>query len=110
MKLITIDMTEIRDRASFHDVFSRVFGFPDFYGRNMDAWIDCMTNLDDPGAGLSKITCEKGDYFVLELNNIKVFREQCLQLYNDMIECSAFVNWRRMERGDPPLLMLSFYG
>jgi RNAse (barnase) inhibitor barstar len=22
------------------------FGFPDFYGRNMDAWIDCMTDID----------------------------------------------------------------
>ncbi|MHB9089565.1 MAG: barstar family protein [Thermoleophilia bacterium] len=106
-------MAEISDhRESFHDVFSRVFGLHDFYGRNMDvdAWIDCMTNLDDPGAGLSKITCEKGDYFVLRLNNMKAFREQCPQLYNDMIECSAFVNWRRMEKGDLPLLMLSFYG
>ncbi|MHB8168990.1 MAG: barstar family protein [Thermoleophilia bacterium] len=109
MKRITIDLDKIRDKESFHDVFAETFGFLEGYGRNMDAWIDCMTNLDEPLAGLSKITCEKGDYFVLELNNIKQFHKRCPNLFDDIIECSAFVNWRRLERGNLPLLMLSFY-
>lgn len=44
--IVDIPAHEITDWDSFHDVFKRVFGFPDFYGRNMDAWIDCMTDLD----------------------------------------------------------------
>ena len=54
MVLVRIDTTKIRDWASFHDVFTEIFGFPDFYCRNMDAWVDCMTSLDDPAAGMSK--------------------------------------------------------
>ncbi|MDZ4753789.1 MAG: barstar family protein [Phycisphaerae bacterium] len=31
--------------------FAETFGFPGFYGRNMNAWNDCMTFLDGPDAG-----------------------------------------------------------
>jgi hypothetical protein len=41
--IVRIDTRLITDWASFHDVFARSFGFPDYYGRNMDAWNDCMT-------------------------------------------------------------------
>ncbi|WP_306016584.1 barstar family protein [Oceanicaulis sp. MMSF_3324] len=33
---------ELRDWASFHEACAKKFGFPDYYGRNRDAWIDCM--------------------------------------------------------------------
>jgi barstar (barnase inhibitor) len=59
--MVRIDADRIVDRASFHSVFGEAFGFPDFYGRNMDAWIDCMTHLDDPGAELSKVCIELGE-------------------------------------------------
>jgi hypothetical protein len=31
--------------ASFHDVFGRTLKLFDGYGRNMNAWIDCMRDL-----------------------------------------------------------------
>ena len=31
------------DWESFHTVSAEVFGFPEFYGRNMNAWIDCLS-------------------------------------------------------------------
>src|SRR5262245_17924374 len=68
--LVRIDTTKICDWASFHDVFSETFGFPDFYGRNMDAWIDCMTSLDDPGAGMSKIHAPEGSMVTLQLDGV----------------------------------------
>jgi hypothetical protein len=51
--LVRIDATSIRDWNSFHAVFKQAMGFPDFYGANMDAWIDCMSYLDDPAAGMT---------------------------------------------------------
>lgn len=36
-----IPLDEIEDWPTFHDVFQRTMGFPDFNRRNMDAWIDC---------------------------------------------------------------------
>jgi len=55
-----VDGSRIHDWASFHDEFNRTFAFPDFYGRNMDAWIDCMSSLDEPSAQLTGIHCERG--------------------------------------------------
>ena len=42
-KNVQIDGSAISDWNSFHDIFAAAFGFPAFYGRNMNAWIDCMT-------------------------------------------------------------------
>jgi len=52
-KNILIEGKRISDWNSFHDTFADTLGFPSFYGRNMDAWIDCMTCLDDPEAGMT---------------------------------------------------------
>jgi len=62
--VVEIDTRRITDWASFHDVFAEVFGFPGFYGRDMDAWIDCLTYLDSPEDGMSRICVELG-YVVL---------------------------------------------
>jgi hypothetical protein len=108
MKRVKIDCDSIRDWDSFHDTFAAGFGFPGFYGRNLDAWIDCMSNLDDPDSGMTTITCDRGDYVLLELENMQRLRKERPDLYEAIVECSAFVNWRRVEAGRTPLLMLSF--
>jgi hypothetical protein len=109
MVLVRIDTTKICDWASFHDVFSETFGFPDFYGRNMDAWIDCMTGLDDPAAGMSKIHAPEGGVVTLQLDGVDGFAERCPEQYQAVLECCAFVNWRRIEVGEPAVLALSYY-
>ena len=45
--------SKITDWKSFHDECAAVFGFPDFYGRNMNAWIDCLTYVRE-GDGMSR--------------------------------------------------------
>ena len=107
--LVKVDCARIKDWDTFHDEFHRVLGFPDFYGRNMNAWIDCMTFLDDPGAGMSTIHCDVGKMVTIELENVKEFKKRCPEQYDAIIECSAFVNWRRIETGELPVLALSFY-
>ena len=105
---VSIDCGSISDLQSFHEEFAKAFGFPEFYGKNMDAWIDCMTYLDDPAAGMSKIHCERGSVLVLELLNVKTFRQRCPELYEAVIDGIAFVNWRRLETDDPAVLAISF--
>jgi RNAse (barnase) inhibitor barstar len=107
-KLATIDCTKIRDWDSFHTEFTAAFGFPEFYGRNMNAWIDCMTSLDDPEAGMTNIHAAKDHVLTLQLENVKSFRDQHPDLYAAIIECAAFVNWRRLEVGEPAVLAISF--
>jgi hypothetical protein len=106
MPLVKIDARRIRDFESFHDVFAEVLGFPDFYGRNMDAWIDCMGYLDDPGAGMTTIHGTPADPVVLHFDHIA---EMPSEVFNALNECAAFVNWRRTDSGDPAILALSYY-
>jgi hypothetical protein len=108
-KNIQIDGAMITDWDSFHDQFSQALGFPGFYGRNMDAWNDCMTSLDAPGDGLSSVHVAPGDVLVLCISDGSGLRKRCPEIYDALVECSVFVNWRRIEHGEPAVLALSFY-
>lgn len=105
---VTLDLNKIRDWPSFHEEFAAIFGFPDFYGRNMNAWIDCMTYLDDPDAGMSSVHCDHESVLALDLLSVQSFKKRCPDVYEALIDGIAFVNWRRMEIGDPPLLAISY--
>lgn len=109
MKTVTIDSLEILNQSSFHSYFSDLFGFPDYYGKNMDAWIDCMTFLDDKESGMTgKIWVNKGELIVLKIEKAEELKKHAMGIYNDLIECSAFVNYRRIEAGESPLIILAF--
>lgn len=106
---VRIDTRRILDEASFHSVFAEAFGFPDFYGRNMNAWVDCMTCLDDPEAALSTVHVTPGEVVSLVMEYADEWKKRCPKEFADLLECCAFVNWRRIERGYPPVLALALY-
>jgi hypothetical protein len=99
------------DWDSFHDVFAEVLGFPGYYGRNMDAWIDCVTHADNVEAGMIApgLIAAPGDVLTLQMKGVADFAERCPEQYEALIECSAFVNWRRVDRGQRPIIALSFF-
>ena len=45
MKEITINCAKIATREEFHDILARELNFPGWYGRNLDALHDCLTDL-----------------------------------------------------------------
>jgi len=106
---VSVDCDKIADWQSFHEEFAKAFGFPEFYGANMDAWIDCLTYLDDPSAGMTAAHCSPGSVVVLELLHVKPFRHRCPDQYAAVVECAAFVNWRRLEKEKPAVLAISFW-
>ena len=108
-KIVRIDCASIADWHTFHDVFAKAFGFPALYGRNMDAWIDCLTYLDDSDAGMTRIHVSKGETLSLVLDNAGDFKNRCPKQFQTLVECAAFVNWRRVEGGESPVLAVSFY-
>ena len=107
--LVRIDMRRIQNWDTFHDVFAETFGFPDYYGRNMNAWIDCMTYLNDPNITDISVKAKPGEVVVLQLDNVDDLCERCPEIYEALVECAAFVNWRQIEVGEGPVLTLSFY-
>lgn len=105
MRTIHVDGTKIKDWASFFDEFANVFGFPEFFSRNMDAWIDCMTNLDEE---FNAVRVQPGELVCIALNGAAEFKAQCPDQFQAFVECAAFVNWRRLEMGEPAILVVSF--
>jgi len=97
MKRIRINAELIKDWDSFHDQFSNTIGFPDFYGKNMEAWIDCMSYLDDCASGMTKVWINKGDTLIIELNNNEVFKNRCQDIYLNLLQCIDIVNTRNLE-------------
>jgi hypothetical protein len=109
MAVVRIDCDRIIDWESFHDVFAEALGFPGFYGRNMNARIDCLTSLDDPADGMTAVHAPPGGVLVLEVAGVDGFARRCPEQYQAVVECAAFVNWRRLQVGEREVLALSFY-
>ncbi len=94
---ITVDFSQIKDWDSFHSSFYNTMGFPEFYGRNMNAWIDCMSYIDDPDAGMSSVTVKPGESLEIVLVGTEAAIKSCPDVFHGFIECAAFVNQRFME-------------
>jgi len=108
VKIVTVPVSEIKDWDTFHTVFARAFGFPDYYGRNMNAWIDCMTSLDDTGN--SEVSVVEGGLVVIRIDSAAEFAARCPEQYKAIVECAAFANHRRVEVGQLPILALMLIG
>ena len=105
--MVRIDANEIVGADSFHTIFASAFGFPNFYGRNMDAWIDCLTYLDDVEAGMTSVHVAPGQCLPLVIDHAHEFKVRCPDLFAALVECAAFVNFRRVELGGLPVLALA---
>jgi len=108
--VVSIPTDQIEDWDSFHRVFRETLGFPDFYGCNMNAWIDCLSYVDDADAGMSTTTVSPGDLLTLRIDNAPDFKRRCPEQYDALFECTAFVNYRRMDLGEAPVLALMLNG
>ncbi len=107
--IVEIDARQITSWSSFHDVFAKAMGFPDFYGRNMNAWIDCMTSLDEPEDGLTSVHVPRGGVLALHIDHMGNLANRCPEIYDAIVECSAFVNYRRIVVAEEPVLALSCF-
>ncbi|KIQ06167.1 barstar family protein [Pseudomonas fulva] len=107
--MVTVDADLITDWRTFHEVFVEAFGFPKFYGHNMDAWVDCLSYLDDPNAEMTTVHVQPGHTLSLVVDNARDLKRRCPELFEALVECTAFVNWRVVTTGGSPLLALAFY-
>ena len=108
--IVKIPTQRITDWNSFHDAFSDALGFPGFYGRNMSAWIDCMTNIDDESSGMSDIFVNPGELLTLKIDEAPDFARRCPEQYQAQVECVTVVNYRHVEVGEAPVLALLLSG
>lgn len=103
---VTIDFTKIKDWESFHSEFKEIMGFPAFYGRNMDAWHDCMPYIDEPDAEMSTVTVRTGESLEIVLGGTEAALTTCPDVVYGFLRCTAFVNQRIIESGSDTRLKL----
>ncbi|MFN7286642.1 MAG: barstar family protein [Verrucomicrobiota bacterium] len=48
MKELKLDLNGVQSEDDFHDRATATFDFPAYYGRNRDAFWDCITDFVDP--------------------------------------------------------------
>ncbi len=68
-----------------------------------------MSYRDDPGAGMTSVHVDRGQAVTVHLDDATEFAARCPEQYAALVECAAFVNWRRVERGEDAIVELSFY-
>ncbi len=90
----TINGAKITNWESFHDEFQQQMGFFDGYGRNGDAWIDCMTDMYTDGEykSLTKFDLNEGDTCTLKVINAEEWKNSDLESYEAFIEWSNAAN------------------
>lgn len=90
---------------SFHAESRRAFGFPDFYGNTMDAWVDCLSYLRDED-GMSKFRLKPNEVLEIVVKDSAAMRAQAPDLLEELTYCVAGINERYEDYGEKPALAL----
>lgn len=48
MAELTLDGSQIQSIEEVHDLFAQTLDLPEWYGRNLDALFDCLTDAHEP--------------------------------------------------------------
>lgn len=97
---ITIDLGVVHDWDTYHSLMKESFGFPDFYGRNGNAFIDCLSDIDDPETGMCGVSVKRGGTFTVCLQGWRAFAADHGEIATALIEEIDFVNMRLKAQGD----------
>ena len=107
--IVRIDARRLIDSTGLHATLAEAFGFPPYYGNNLNALIDCLTCLDDPEAGMSRVQVFPGQVVLLVVEHVGDASGSAAQVA-DLLDAVAFVNWRRLEQSQPPVLAVAYAG
>jgi len=106
MPVVQLDGAAIGDWNGFHQACRSAFGFPDFYGNNLSAWIDCLSGLRDDD-GMTRFSLAADDVLEIELLGAAVLRTRAPDILDALEDCVAEVNLRCEEAGEAPVLRLT---
>ena|SRR5687768_15216889 len=105
MATVKMPTERITDWQSFHKVCREVFGFPGFYGMNMDAWIDCMSYLQEDD-GMTGFCLADGEKLCIQIEAAEDFKARLPEVFSALQECASFVNQRYVDSDRAPVLSL----
>ena len=106
MASVELNGDAIVDTTSFHAECQRAFGFPEFYGHTMDAWVDCLSYLRDDD-NMTRFKLKPAEVLEIVVLNAAALRERAPDLLEEMTFCVAGINERYDDYGEKPALKLT---
>ncbi|MEM9785898.1 MAG: barstar family protein, partial [Pseudomonadota bacterium] len=102
--VVEFDGVDLVTWEAFHQTFSERFGFFDGYGRNMNAWIDCLgyMRIATSEQRLSDFHVPTGKTMTIKLTSIERLKKDAPDILTELFECAAIVNRREVEAGEAP--------
>ncbi|ASM02270.1 hypothetical protein BMF90_18065 [Serratia sp. OLHL2] len=100
---VKIDFAKIKTLDDFYTELSGLFGFPDFFGRNINALIDCFFSLRYPQDEMTKIHVAASEYLLMELHHFSLASEEIKETLIFTIEN---VSLKCKEKGQEPSIVL----
>lgn len=101
--VVKLDGSLIKDWPTFHAQSRAVFGFPEFYGATMDAWIDCLSYLRDEDS-MSAIRLGPDQILQINILDADTWRSNQPEILEEVLFCIAGINERYEDYGEPPAL------
>lgn len=106
MATVTLDGAAITGWTAFHALSKAAFGFPDFYGNTMDAWIDCLSYLRDAD-GMAAIRLKPDELLQIDILHADAWRAAQPDMLDEVLYCIAGVNERYEDYGEKPALKVN---
>ena len=68
-----------------------------------------MGCFGDPSEEMSSVHVAPGQTLGLVIENSQALKQRCPAIFDALVECASFVNWRCCEPDELPLLALAMY-
>ena len=105
MAIVRLNGASITDWPALHSACRNAFGFPEFYGCNMDAWIDCLSYLRDDD-GMSRFRLKPDETLRIEVSDAGLMRQSAPEILDELEFCVGVINDRYADYGENPALEL----
>ena len=101
MKRIRFEAGDLKDWTSFFDASAQKFGFQAKAGRNKDAWLECMEDLDTRSEPLVR----SGEFVLIDFAGRFIDRNVDRDVEVFLVSGAAHVNGARTANGERPYLI-----
>ena len=103
MATVCLDGAAMTSWDAFHTQSQQAFGFPEFYGRTLDSWVDCLSYLRDDD-GMSSIRLGPDDVLQIDILHADAWRVAHPDMLDEVLYCIEGINERYADYGEKPAL------
>jgi hypothetical protein len=101
---LKLDLTETSDLSDMHHRLAKVFGFPEFYGKNYPALVDCLSSLRYPEDGMTSVAlASDSEVIELQVRGLASCNKDILSIFLSAIETA---NDRLIQKALSPAIYL----